>query len=405
MILISDKLLFYNSGYLQDVLKNRIPYTESNFEQAGFSPLLYSGNTKLHHKFSINHMEYTVVLDHQRQCYFKEVCNQLLEPMKLIEYLIFQYLIGRSFNAIDFKIWASLIKLEHLTKEGHIDSVEYNNYLGKLKTEDSCFIDAYVVYLNIRTLHELIIDELFHSEFRFIDCINSQIENIFIYTTGRKFQNGEESIAYSLKADNAGWCIQDTIKSLSTCLDGLSKLVYYLNDLSKISKRIPAKHFSDIFKLIENDWQTYEGKDSLLNDISQLTLLNRIRDEFTHNNSLSSLRQPVFIGKGTHCVKNLPLLYSELLFWDHDGTIYDRANGKIGFFKHQINALNQTKEFLIQVVKIVTQIEKYIFENIKDELLRKQIKVPIVSKYDEKAKNEVLQAIDLEREEFNIRFT
>jgi hypothetical protein len=394
MIYVSDKIIFSDGRCLYDCLNNKVAHTCDDVNGNSYIVASTFNNQDVEFYGMLEHENYSMLLDVNNKLTFKKHSNSLLQNLQCIEMLIFQNILGRSITIKDSLLWDELTKIDYSVRDGRINSNQYTELVNSFKSLDSQTVNALTIYNNIRHLDEIILDELHHAEFRFIDCINSQIKNVYEYEIKNDFVNNKESIFYTTYSDNAGWCIQDSIKSLSKSLDVISKLNHYLKDINKIQIKIPSKYFSDIKYAIEN-WTNIEAKKSLKEAVDQLGLLTLLRNEFTHNTSLTTSRQPVYVGKGTSCINFIPLVYSDILFWDHNGKNYDRANNKIGFFSRQLNALSQIHFFYNKTVEILNYSIMQLLENAKNVLLEKGIVYPLIWKFNELLNRDELCQVEL----------
>ena len=365
---ITDKLLYTDGTKIYDIVGNEVDVLNGLTNSFKYILAYVDGNICSYPIKKVDYNKFSIIINQENGLLFTDVEEIFLNNMRNIEFLCFQYLLRRKMNQRDKNLWEDYLDIVDCVKNGQMNSTEYSEQILKLKNIDERLFNSVQFFSNIEFSNQLMLDELKHGELRLIDCINSQLDNIKEFTEKNEIGVGEELISYSIHTDNAGFCIQDFIKSIYKQLDILSKIMFYTNDLENINKQIPEKHFDNIIKII-NSWEKSNEKENSIKLFEELKIFRSIRNEVTHNTSFHTIRQPIFIGNGTECINNIHLLYSDIMFWDYCGNQVERSNGRVGFYKNKTNALSEMQKHFINSIKLNYNCMLHLYEKLMKKLL------------------------------------
>lgn len=389
---LTGRLLYTDNNNLYDFLGNSIVLDKTQSIRYIFDSI-----DQTPHKLPLEQIDYdkfSIIINQEKGVLFNDVEKIMLCNMTNIEIVLLQCIIGRQINENDYELWCNYLETEQRVRNGNIDNIEYESELSKLKHNSEFIFNSIQIMSNVELSNQIMLDEFRHGEFRLIDCYNSQITNIKKNYANNKLQPNYEVISYSIYTDNAGFCIQDFIKAIYKQLDIITKMIFYINDLDNIQSKIPMKFFDNIGRII-NSWDENNEKQIVIKLIKKLKILTLIRNEITHNTSFHTIRQPVFVGNGTECISNLPLLYSDMMFWDYDeGNIY-KSNGRIGFYKNKRNALDEMHELFNVCIELNYRIIKHKFKDLVNRLTK--LNITRVNVWDRS--NQIPQLIPIDTED------
>lgn len=369
---ITDKLLYTDGIKIYDIAGNGVDASTDCINSFKYIFAIIDGKFCKYPKKKLDYDKFSIIVNQESGLLFNDVEEILLNNMRNIEFLCFQYLIRRKINDKDYSLWKDYLEIVEFVKNGQLNSTEYEEKILKLYNNDEHLFSSIKFFSNIEFCNQLMLDEFKHGEFRLMDCINSQLDNSKEFMKKNKIEFGKEFISLSLHTDNAGFCIQDFIKAIYKQLDILSKIMFYTKDLENIEKQIPEKHFDNIIQIF-NSWEKSDEKENSIKLFEELKIFRSFRNEVTHNTSFHTIRQPIFIGNGTECIKNMHLLYSDIMIWDYCGNKVERSNGRVGFYKNKKNALSEMQKHFINSIKLNYNCMFHLYKDLMNKLLECKI--------------------------------
>ena len=341
-------------------------------EIAGLTAVFESTNSSTAIPQNLDYENFSVILNEKTGSTFASISGALLSNMQKIEILLYQLLLRRRLTVQDYITLETYFGLENLRIDGKVSTDEYAQLIKRISAD---MLDPILKMMNVRAMHNFIYDELFHAQYRMIDGFNSQFQGI--KSVASELNIGREIRSFSIYADNTAFCYQDALKAIFKVLDILSKWLSYISCYKDLKKGVPQVHFSDMPKKL-NKFEDGPFKQRLENVCDALKILIQIRNEITHNESLSQNRQLLFIGHGTGEVDGKELFYSKMLFWDHDEHILKRTNGTLGFFTQNLDALVETRSYFVKAMELVALCLEHFFYLILDELVVVGIKQLVI---------------------------
>lgn len=320
----------------------------------------------------LNYNDYSILIDNKKEITFSSISEAFLSNMQKIEMLFYQFWRKESLTERDIHVLNNYLYLEELRVEGHISADKYNQ---EMNCFDADILEPIIKMMNIQVMHNSILDELFHAQYRMVDGFNSQL--IEMKLRKKEIGVGKELKSYSVYADNAAYCYQDALKAIYKVLDIFSKWFSYINNYENCRRKVEPKYFKDIKKeIMKLDNDSFRQRIEEL--YKSLEILTMIRNEITHNKSLARNRHVLFNGHGTPEVNKEDLFYSKMLFWDHDEHVLEQANGSLGFFTQNRDVLTETKDYFVNTIKLVILCQEHFFNKIIDELAIMGIEKPYV---------------------------
>ena len=336
----------------------------------------------------LNYHDYSILINSKKEITFSSISEALLSNMQKIEMLFYQFWGKRSLTEQDIQMLDNYLHLEELRIDGQISSNEYNKEMNGFEVD---ILEPIIKMMNIQVMHNSILDELFHAQYRMIDGFNSQLIDMKVWK--KKIGIGKELRICSLYADNAAYCYQDALKAIYKVLDIFSKWFSYINNYKNCGRKVEQKYFKSIEKEIKkiNSDPFRQRIEALYKSLEILTM---IRNELTHNKSLERNRHVLFCGQGTPEVNNEDLFYSKMLFWNHDEHVLEQASGSLGFFTQNRDILTEIKDFFVNTIKLVILCQEHFFNKIIDELAEMGIEKPYIwSDYPERRQSFTLEKI------------
>lgn len=320
----------------------------------------------------LNYENFSILIHADTGTTFASISEAILSNMQKIEILLYQFLLRKNLTRQDLDVLEYYYWLEDQRVDGTISPENYNKAINKI---DPSAIDPIIKMTNVQAMHNFICDELFHAQYRLIDGYNSQCSAI--KANAYPPSMGHEIRSFSLYADNAAFCYQDSLKAIFKVLDIFSKWFLYIRDYKALRKKVSPAYFSDFLKEFR---QMDEGPLKLKTEklCKSLEVFALIRNEITHNESMQRNRHILYIGRGTPEVNEKGLFYSKMLFWDHDEHSIDRASGSLGFFTQNLDALVETRNYFVATVKLVTAFMEHFFFAIINELAELGVERPLV---------------------------
>lgn len=401
---IADKLLYADDIKIYDIVGNKVNMSMNSGNSLEYIFATINGTDIYYPTKKLDYKKFSIIVSQESGLLFRNVEEILLNNMRNIEFLYFQYLNRRKMNDEDYNLWCDYLDIVEFVKMGQINGTEYEKEIFELKKKNEKVFNSIQFIGNIRFLNQLMLDEFKHGELRLIDCFNSQLDNIQEVIQEKKIELNSEYLSLSVYADNSGFCIQDSIKAIYKQLDILSKIMFYTKDLDNIKKQIPERHFENIIQVI-NSWKESNEKRHSIELFNELKIFRSIRNEVTHNTSFHTIRQPVFVGNGTECINNIPLLYSDIMFWDYCGNMVERSNGRVGFYKNKKNALSEMQKHFINAIKLNYNCLLYQYKVLTNKFLECNIQsVCIWKEVDGTLGRFEVDSIDLMKQFKNINF-
>lgn len=321
----------------------------------------------------LGYYHFSVVVNQEQDLLFEQVGEALLRNMQKIEMMLWQYYLQRKMRQDDYINLEYYHSLQNGIKDGKLSAKDFDKRLHEIAENG---LKPILMMENTAYLHNAILDELYHAEFRMIDTLNCQFDTIRFHSN--QLDAGSEIRSFSKHADNMAFCIQDAIKAAYKALDITSKWLRYMANYQLGKNKIPAAYFSkcmkeSISKLIDN-----EEKKELASLFESLEYFTLLRNEITHNVSLNRNRQHAFVGFCTEGINHKKLFYSELLFWDYNNNAIDRASGHVGFFTKNANAASEVRKLFVSVVLFVNNCLKYYYDVLMKELVTIGLKEIVV---------------------------
>jgi hypothetical protein len=312
--------------------------------------LLSKYNDKLLLEFDDELNDYSVVINNSNLYKKLDGCIQLCSN---IEYLLIQ----RSSDVIIddlilLDIIQSIVETENLGLRLNKDRYE------KILHRYDKVKNLYCVQQHVRYLFELVRSEIYHAE----SCVKEIVYLFHQIIKEKKDEINDKEIIYTgLLGDKVGWYVTDCVKALATSLDGLSKILHYIDDYRlhrKVKK--PKVLFSDLVRVKKFKEDTTFKQ--YLNELNELFLL---RHDLTHNQLFYPVRQRVFIGSGKTPLNSQKFAYADILIYDFKDGCYTRALGIEGFFSMK----RDTISFLQESIHKVYNFFHYCISSVYDELI------------------------------------
>ncbi|MBU2648710.1 hypothetical protein KKI24_28640 [bacterium] len=304
---------------------------------------------------------FSILIDDVYQSYLEDKLSTLFLILRDIEDFSFQLISGKLINQQYLDLFMRANELELQIREGHIDSAKYEQYINGLMRWDSKIAKALSIKNKIVRIGDVIRSEFFHAEYCIFNLLDS-LNSLIINEEGKaKFLAGEERICYGFYPDASVWSLVDSIKSVSTALDALSKLVKLVTDANYDT---PPKTKNVLFGSLKQpiNWKgsffSQSEREQVEKYIQELQILINFRHEVTHNIGLYNSSNSVFVGYETECVEKLKLLYSDMLIWDYEDEAFLSAQKYTGFFSQQNNAVSFVKHGLAKAILLAIKLFK-----------------------------------------------
>lgn len=191
----------------------------------------------------LNYHDFSILIDNKKGITFSSISEALLSNMQKIEMLFYQFWRKGSLTERDIQMLDNYLYLEELRINGQISSTQYNQKMNSFEID---IIEPIIKMMNIQVMHNSILDELFHAQYRMIDGFNSQL--IDMKLRKEEIGIGKELKSYSLYADNTAFYYQDALKAIYKVLDIFSKWFCYINNYQNCIRKVEPKYFKDIKK-------------------------------------------------------------------------------------------------------------------------------------------------------------
>lgn len=312
---------------------------------------------------------YSVIINDHKEYYLSKKISLLLELLRQIEDISSQLLLGSHFRENVLPAFSRSDEIQLRIREGRITCNDYEKMITDFRKKNGTFLNALLVKEEIARLGDLIRTEVCHAEYCLINSMISLRNTLNTENSRSKFSMGEERICYGYHVDSSVWSFTDSIKSISTALDSLSKLVKFIFDVdfNKLPK-IENVLFGDLKHI--NNWNGSIPDGialQLAEYFDRLKIVLNFRHHITHNSGLFNCQNSVFAGVGTPSINNLKLAYCDLLIWDYEGDEFKSSQRKIGFFSQQNNAI----EFGINALETTVKYAEVLFRLMRQVVLVK----------------------------------
>lgn len=267
--------------------------------------------------------------------------DNLLSIIRQIEWTCSQIIYGKTFDSDDVANWLVFNQQDAYIRDCHCDSKAYEKFIAAWSKELPDLTKSFQTHYELTRLIEIVRFEMSHAETRIREAINWISSVIKIVHQEHGLEKGSELVKYGVPVDQIGWCITDSVKSLSTALDTLSKFIAVISVVSpnKVPKT-PAVLAGNIAQFRpKGELVPGNRYDKIQECFSKVKSLINLRHELTHNQALYPVRQPAFVGYATPCVKGEEIAYGEIMWWDVEEEHFSRSCGRIGFFAQKKNAI------------------------------------------------------------------
>jgi len=163
---------------------------------------------------------------------------------------------------------------------------------------------------------------------------------------------------HGMYADTISFEYINCVKSIVSGLDQLAKILsLYIRLSKKQTPRIEDRLASDLSQIIAHNPNFYRFKTRL----NKLKYLMTMRNELTHNRSLSMFRYPVFLGINNSLIKLKNTVYCDALTWDRESNgKYARFEKLCGFVSQQRCAVAELQGWIRNSYWLIVDIYDYI---------------------------------------------
>jgi hypothetical protein len=93
----------------------------------------------------------------------------------------------------------------------------------------------------------------------------------------------------------------------------------------------------------------------MVNLYKKIKPLVSLRNELTHNQNLYP-RLPAFIGRKTPNVNDKDIIYCDIVLWNMEGELFDRADGTLGFFSQHRNAMAELHSYFVDACLLIDRV-------------------------------------------------
>lgn len=312
---------------------------------------------------------YSVIINDHKESYLSNKIGLLLELLRQIEDISSQLLLGSHFRENVLPAFSRANEIQIRIREGHITCKDYEKMITDFREKNENFSNAILVKDEIARLGDLIRTEVCHAEYCLINSIISLRDTLNTENSRSTFSMGEERICYGYHVDSSVWSFTDSIKSISTVLDSLSKLLKFIFDIN--FNNLPKTRnvlFGDLKHIKNWNGSIPDGIALQLGEyFDRLKIVQNFRHHITHNSGLFNCQNSVFAGVGTPSINNLKLAYCDLLIWDYEGDEFKSSQRKIGFFSQQNNAI----EFGVNALETTVKYVEALFRLMRQVVLEK----------------------------------
>ncbi len=306
-----------------------------------------------------------------------------IKESQFIELLSYQYITKEVLEDNETIFSKSLSFLETERMDGNITHDKYIELIEELRKIDNFKeVNAYFFTKNFNELFDFIRHKIFHAEYRLKEISILQMKLLDKFKNKLKISGEIDIINVSVESDLIGYSIEDTIKSIVSGLDGISKLLTHFFNIKKSDKHFskPANVLHNNIEKINCFTKTNPHINNFKKKYKDLKIITLLRNDITHNQAFHSLRQRVFLGYGTDSVNKHKLCYLDVLMWDNkkEGFI-KKAFNTIDFYHEQncaVEFLHNNFELFYELFDIAINVLKYEIkslilnnENLKDKEL------------------------------------
>lgn len=123
----------------------------------------------------LNYHDFSILIYNKIEITFSSISKALLSNMQKIEMLFCQFWGKGSLTELDIQMLDNYLYLEELRMDGQIFSDKYNQKMNGFEVD---IIEPIIKMMNIPAMHNSILDELFHAQYRMIDGFNSQLKDM-----------------------------------------------------------------------------------------------------------------------------------------------------------------------------------------------------------------------------------
>ena len=295
--------------------------------------------------------------------------DNIIKDCQFIELLSYQYFLNESLSEKTASHLRSMEELIEIKKQGGIKSQDFGKSLEQFAYDSSKnTLNAILYYTHMQELFEFVRDELYHAEHRLKE-ISSNMMKLLINNKS-SLVIGEDFKRYDKTGDIISYDIEDTVKSIVSALDGISKILVLSSKLKDRPNKIKVPN------VVHTSIDSYKGIKNINNpNISilkqkykEMKLITLMRNDLTHSKSFQSLRQIIFFGRKTPCLLNYDLAYVDVLMWDHiEKGHFERSYEFNDFYtenNNMIKFLHENYHKLYEILQITLDTVKYDITNL-----------------------------------------
>jgi len=295
---------------------------------------------------------------------YKTLLDTIIKDCQFIELLSYQYFLDNSLIEETASRLILMEKLSELKREGGISAQDFGKSLENFAFDTSQNkLNALLFHTHIQELFEFVRDELYHAEHRLKD-ISSNMMKLLLHNKS-SLKIGLDFKRRDKIGDMISYDIEDTVKSIVSGLDGISKILVFS---SKIKDRPSKIKVPNVIHTSINSFKGIKNSDNpyipiLKEKYNEMKLITLMRNDLTHSKSFQSLRQIIFFGRKTPCLSNYDLAYVDVLMWDHvKNGHFERSYEFNDFYtenNNMIKFLHKNYHKLYDILKITIDAVKY----------------------------------------------